>query len=167
VVADGLRVAGTDHDLAPAARRGEVLVVDGPAGAGKSALLLTLAGRMRLPGGRIKIAGLVLPQQAAKVRRRAAVIDCARLDGLRDGLRTELAAVARGKPAVIFVDHADLLGTPDDRAALTELVDQVSGSERALVISVRDRASIEDAVHHPYRYLTLGPVSALVGANRL
>ena len=80
VFADGLRVPGTDGDLGMALRAGEVVVVDGLADSGKTALVLTLAGRMRLAAGRAKITGLVLPEQAAMVRGRTAVIDCARLE---------------------------------------------------------------------------------------
>jgi RND superfamily putative drug exporter len=167
VVADGLRVAGTDRDLALAVRPGEVLVVEGQPASGKTSLLLTLAGRMRLRTGRVKIDGLVLPQQSSRVRRRSAVIDCAQIDGQGSGLRAELAAIRRAGPAVIFVDHADLLSRPDDQAALRDLVNRAAGSEFALLISVRDRASLEHAIaQQPYRYLTLGPVPDLVTAHR-
>ena len=177
VLADGLRVAGTDHELALAVGPGEVLLVEGQVSSGKSALLLTLAGRMKLRGGRIKISGLVLPQQSSAVRRRTAMIDCTGLSstglsstgltsgGDRDGLRAELARVERAQPSVIFVDHADVLSDPDDRHALTELIDATAGSDRALVIAVRDRALVEDVVRAPYRYLTLGPVPDLIDAS--
>ncbi len=178
VLADGLQIAGTDHELALAVGRGEVLLVEGEASSGTSALLLTLAGRMKLRAGRVKIAGLVLPQQSSAVRRRTAMIDCVvfAADGWSgsgvtgaertDGLRAELARVSRAKPSVIFVDHADALTDPDDRRALSELINTTVTSERALIIAVRDRALIEDAVNQPYRYLTLGPVPDLVDAHR-
>jgi hypothetical protein len=34
------------------------------------------------------------------------------------------------------------------------------------VLAVRDRSLIENAIHHPYRYLTLGPVPDLADARR-
>ena len=43
----------------------DVVVVEGPAGSGKTALMLSLAGRMRIRGGKVKVAGLVLLEQAA------------------------------------------------------------------------------------------------------
>ncbi len=168
VLADGLHLPGTDREIALAVRPGGVLVVDGQVNAGKSALLLTLAGRMRLRAGRLKIAGLVLPQQGSAVRRRTAVIDCTTLlNGGTGGLGAELARVERGKPSVIFVDHADVLSAEADRRALTGLVDNTVGTDRALIIAVRDRAQIDDLINQPYRYLTLGPVADLVDADRL
>ena len=71
VYAEDLRLAAPRRSRwSPCARRDRGR--RGPAGAGKPALLLTLAGRMRLAGGRVKVAGLVLPEQAAAVRRRTA-----------------------------------------------------------------------------------------------
>jgi RND superfamily putative drug exporter len=174
VLADGLHVAGTDHEIALAVGPGEVLLVEGQVSSGKSALLLTLAGRMKLPGGRIKVAGLVLPQQSSAVRRRTAVIDCAALPrrgsastGETGGLRAELRRAERTRPAVIFVDHADVLSDLDDRRALTELINTTVRTERALIMAVRDRVLIEDSLNQPYRHLTLGPVPDLVDARRL
>ena len=62
-------------------------MVEGPPRAGKSALLLTLAGRMRLVSGAVKVAGRVLPEQAT-VRRRTAVVDGADGDAPRAQLRS-------------------------------------------------------------------------------
>ena len=104
VYAEGLRVPGNEGDLGMALRPGEVVVVDGQVNSGKTAFLLTLAGRMRLAGGRAKIAGLVLPEQAAAVRGRVALIDCRDLSPARDGqgglrqdLRTRAAAAGPGR----------------------------------------------------------------------
>ncbi|WP_055585243.1 ATP-binding cassette domain-containing protein [Streptacidiphilus griseoplanus] len=52
---------------------GALVAVEGPAGSGRTALLLTLAGRMRPSAGDATVAGLHLPRQAAKVRRIAAL----------------------------------------------------------------------------------------------
>lgn len=174
--AEGVRVNGDDTPLGMALRAGDVVVVDGQVDSGKTALLLTLSGRMRLTDGRAKIAGLVLPEQAAAVRRRTALVDCRRLTaadpgsagGDRGGLRAELRQVERDQPAVIMVDHADVLVGADDRAALVDLVQQTAGSEqRAVIIAARDRALIDDLLPVPYRHLTLGPVPDLVDSARL
>ena len=69
-------------------RSGEVLVVEGPPESGKSALLLTLAGRMQLVSGAVKVTGRVLPEQASAVRRRTAVVD-----GADGGLRAQLRSI--------------------------------------------------------------------------
>ncbi len=173
--AEGVRVNGDDTPLGMALRPGDVVVVDGQVDSGKTALLLTLSGRMRLTTGRAKIAGLVLPEQAAAVRRRTALVDCRRLTATDPGtarggrgLRAELRQVEREQPAVIVVDHADVLADADDRAALTALVQETAGSDqRAMIIAVRDRALIDDLLPVPYRHLTLGPVPDLVDSARL
>jgi RND superfamily putative drug exporter len=166
VLADGVRVAGTDRDLAVAVRPGEVLVIDGEVGAGKSALLLTLAGRMKLrtrrgDRARVKIAGLVLPQLSAAVRRRTAVIDCVRTEAPA----TELDAIDKASPAVVFVDHADVLERGADTGALTRLIERTVADGRAVVLTARDRALVEDRIDGEYRYLTLGAVPDLADAR--
>ena len=170
VYAEGLRVPGNDGDLGMALRPGDVVVVDGQVNAGKTAFLLTLAGRMRMAAGRAKIAGLVLPEQSAAVRSRVALIDCRDLSPAHDGqggLRQDLRAAARRTPAVIMIDHADLLTDPDDRAALASLIEETTGSpEQALLIAARDRALLDDVIRTPYRHLTLGPIPDLADSRR-
>ena len=130
--------AGDDHALyvedlplpsstvSLAAKPGEVVVVDGP---DVTELLLSLSGRMRITGGRVKVAGFVLPEQAAAVRRRTGYLDLAQISNLR----RELQAIRRARAKVIFVDHADL--APPE---LLSLLDDQPGP--AVVIGVGDRA---------------------------
>lgn len=152
---------------------GEVVVVDGSAHRGKTALLLTLGGRMRLrdPGSstgsgetRIKVAGLVLPEQAAAVRRVTGYLDC------RDtpGLRRELGVLLRARPAVVLLDHADLVTDHDDRAALASLLDDlmVGSSSAAVVLAVRDRQQVADLLPPRYSVLTLGEPAELAPTTR-
>jgi len=173
VLADGLRVGG--WDVSTALPPGEVLVVEGPAGPGRSALLLTLSGRMRLPeaepgehGGhvsRVKVAGFVLPEQAGRVRRRTAYVDLA---GTTD-LPRELASVARAKPDVLFLDHVEALtdpgADPDARAALARTLDEVvAGRTTAAVLAVTDRSGLDTLLRGPSRVLDLRPRPALAQA---
>jgi RND superfamily putative drug exporter len=158
VYADGLSV-GPATEVALAALPREVVVVDGGPHTGKTALLLTLGGRMRLLTGRVKVAGLVLPEQAAAVRRTVGYVDC----GPTPGLRRELAAVMRRRPKLVLVDHADLVTGHDDRAALASLLDDltVGSSEVAVVLGVRDRERIADLLPARYSALTLGSSALL------
>jgi putative drug exporter of the RND superfamily len=163
IVAEGLQVTtGARIDMAAMPR--DVVVVEGPAGSGKTALMLTLAGRMRIGLGKVKVAGLVLPEQAAAVRRRTGYLDCARTPGIRRELREIVAA----KPAVIFVDHADRLTSHDERAALASLLDDVvvGSRELAVVIAVRDRSAIADLIPAHVTTLTLDGVTDLAGTPR-
>jgi RND superfamily putative drug exporter len=124
VYAEDLPIGGRPVSLA--VRPGEVAVVDGP---DVTALLLTLSGRMAVAGGRVKVAGLVLPEQAAAIRRRTAYLDCATTPDLERELRTLL----RARPEIVFVDHADL-------AALGRF----DGLGSTVVLGVRARASVTD-----------------------
>jgi ABC-type cobalamin/Fe3+-siderophores transport system ATPase subunit len=91
VHARGLRLTGSrgpvygpvDLDL-PA---GTLTVVQGPQGAGRSSLLLTLAGRM-VPdaGAELAVLGEPLPRRRAAVQRRAAVAGFAGVDELDDAV---------------------------------------------------------------------------------
>ena len=85
VEADGLLATGPRGVVfGPLALRvapGELLVVAGPGSSGRTSLLLALAGRLRLAGGRAVMAGHALPGAAAAVRRNVAV---ARADGIVD-----------------------------------------------------------------------------------
>jgi len=166
VIAEGLQVGPWD-DVAPAVLPGEVLVVEGPAGSGASQLLLTLAGRMRLrdPGDgrtvRAKTAGFVLPEQAGRVRRRTAYVDC----GATPDLARELAGLAPAKPDVLFLDRVDLVTDPDARAALARTFDAVAADDTsAAVVAVTDRAALETLVRGPHRVLDLRPRQALAQA---
>ncbi|HKH55540.1 MAG TPA: MMPL family transporter [Propionibacteriaceae bacterium] len=163
IVAEGLQVTtGAPIDMAAMPR--DVVVVEGPADSGKTALMLTLAGRMRIGPGKVKVAGLVLPEQAAAVRRRTGYLDCVRTSAIRPELREILAA----KPAVIFVDHADRLTAHDERAALASLLDDVvvGSRELAVVLAVRDRSAIADLTPAHVTTLTLDGVTDLARTPR-
>ncbi len=159
-------VRGDDHliytdDLDPgvgapislAVRACEVVVVSGPAAAVTGALL-GLSGRQAIRGGRGKIAGLVLPEQAGKVRRRTGYLDCASTSDLR----RELRQLARARPAVLLLDHADVLARHDDRAALASLLDDlaVGSAELAVVLGVRDQRALADLLPASATTVALG-----------
>jgi putative drug exporter of the RND superfamily len=165
VVAEGLRVGAWD-DVAPSVLPGEVLVVEGSTPSEGTALLLTLSGRMRLraaaPGRtvRAKTAGFVLPEQAGRVRRRTAYVDCSSVD-----LPRVLAALTRARPAVLFLDRVDGVTDPDARAALARTLDAVAAEgTSAVVLTVADRAALETLLRGPSRVLDLRARPALAQA---
>jgi len=119
-------------------------------------LLLTLAGRMQLVSGAVKVTGRVLPEQASAVRQRTGVVDGA--DG--GSLRAQLRSIERRHPAVVFVDHADAVTNMDDRVALASLLDDlvVGQLASAVVLAVRDRNAVADLIPNGYFCLTLSSV---------
>lgn len=68
--------------------RGQVAAVRGRNGSGKSALLLTIAGRMKSTGGALTVDGYQLPHQRRRVERRVGLSLFAGLNDLQDSLNT-------------------------------------------------------------------------------
>jgi RND superfamily putative drug exporter len=68
---------------------GVVLVVHGPPGNGKTALLLTLSGRMTASSGKLKVAGHGLPAQARAVRGLAGLAETPGINDLEESLTVE------------------------------------------------------------------------------
>jgi ABC-type molybdenum transport system ATPase subunit/photorepair protein PhrA len=67
---------------------GALLVVQGPQGAGRSSLLLTLAGRMAPDrSSRLRVLGHELPRDRTRVQRRAAIAGFAGIDDLDESVR--------------------------------------------------------------------------------
>jgi RND superfamily putative drug exporter len=150
IFADGLRI-GARPSVRMQLAAGEVMIIDGPEPAVNDAVLLTLAGRMRLTSGRAKIAGLVLPEQAGAVRRQTAVVDARAVPDLRRELRD--AAQAK----IIFITQVDALTSHDDRAAIASLLEEVvtGPAPRAVVLSVGTRDSVNDLLPGSARYVTV------------
>jgi ABC-type multidrug transport system ATPase subunit len=77
IVADGLLATGPRGPIfGPVTVRvaaGELLAVTGPGGSGRTALLLALAGRLRVAGGRLIVGGRVLEAEAGAIRGLVAV----------------------------------------------------------------------------------------------
>ena len=73
-------------------RLGELVVVQGPQGAGRSSLLLTLAGRL-VPdrGGELVVLGEPLPARRRAVQRRAAIAGFAGIDELDENVTVGVA----------------------------------------------------------------------------
>ena len=128
---------------------GEVLVVEGRPTPRRTALLLTLAGRMRLRrSGRAKVAGLVLPEQAGRSASRTGYLDCA--DGT--DLRRELRATSPGRsrtslPRPRRRAHRPRRSAPRWPACIDDLVAQAHEQPRGP--RRRAPAAIADLVRGP------------------
>jgi RND superfamily putative drug exporter len=138
VYAEGLAVRAGHRDLFTdldiRVLPGEVAVVEGEPAA-RSALLLALSGRLRADAGQARVAGMLLPERASAVRRRAGLVDLA-ADHAAATVAGLLAVDASRLP-LILVDGADAHAS-SDRSALVDLVTDAHDSGRALVLAVGD-----------------------------
>ncbi|MGV8084525.1 MAG: MMPL family transporter [Coriobacteriia bacterium] len=101
------------RDVAFELPRKGLLAVRGERGSGKTALLLTIAGRMAPSDGRLKVLGRVLPDEAAAVRPSVGIVLCESADPACD----QLDAALRLRPSVVVLDDVDLLAE-NERARL-------------------------------------------------
>jgi RND superfamily putative drug exporter len=130
---------------------GEILIVSGAPGTGTSPLLWVLSARMPASAGEIKTAQAVLGEEAGAARRRTLLVD------LRQAVdRTSaIGAATDSKAQVIFIDHADELGTGPDQAALQKLIDSVPGSPRGLVIATHNPDALTPLLPVSYQHLSI------------
>jgi len=122
--------ADVDLDLQP----GQTLLVTG-GGPARRALLLALTGRLRLSSGDLKVLGLVLPEQAGELRRRATFIDGATHDADR--------ALADPHELVV-VDDADRLPATGRRALA-----RLSRTGTTLVVGAADATGVRELLPPP------------------
>lgn len=122
-----------------------LLVVHGPHRSGRTALLLTLAGRAHADAGVLKVDGLVAPERSATIRGRVAVASLARAVDPVGELREAFASRA----VVVVVDDLDAVGDPvlrrEVRACVEEALRQarVDGRRLTLVVSCLDPADLD------------------------
>lgn len=105
--------------------RGSITLVSGRAGSGKTALLLTLVGRMRATGGRLEVLGYDLPRRARSVQHRTSAMGFAGLDDLDE--EVTVAATIREREAWLAPWYA-IVRQPDD-ARVAEVCQPVFGDE--------------------------------------
>jgi RND superfamily putative drug exporter len=129
---------------------GEALIVHGAGPCGKSALALTLAGRVTTVQGDLKVLGRVLPQHAHAVRRHAAVIRCrTNVDPAH-----EVAAAVQDGVRIVFLDDVDHVLRPDAREALR----QVLADRRAsYVVTCQDPRRVRDLLPLAAHWCALAP----------
>jgi RND superfamily putative drug exporter len=123
--------------------RGQLLVLHGHGPAGKSALLFTLAGRVRRIDGDLKVLGHVLPQHINTVRREVAVISCHETPDPAADVKAALADDVE----LILIDDVDVVLRKDARDSLRQYFSDratASGEPAAFVITCQDPALIAD-----------------------
>ncbi|GAB3479222.1 ATP-binding cassette domain-containing protein [Nocardiopsis coralliicola] len=141
---------------------GTLTVFEGDAGSGRTALLLTLGGRMRPSSGALRVDGHVLPRHARKVRRIAApallsgVNDLDERLRVREHLAERMLLRFRPAPEGVVAPALSAAGLSDlDR---TRLVRDLSAVERA-------RLGVALALLEEPRLLLADGVGAGLGAG--
>ena len=150
---------------------GGVFVVESADHARSTALLLTLAGRIKPDAGDLKVVGDVLPNRAGAARRR---IGIALLSGAEDpagAVREALHPRAR----LVVIDGLDTVLEPEARAAIGELIDtaasraSAAGSPLTLVVSTAQVPRVVELLptaRQPLSRLTVpAPSPALASAR--
>lgn len=137
---DQLEVDSITPPIAFQAVAGNVICLEGPVGA-RTGTALMLSGRLQATSGRARVAGSLLPDGAARVRRYTSYLDLSLLS-------EPVAALDRVEAppgGVAFVDSVDVLGTPDELAALVELAQRVrSKQEIALFLCAASREHLSN-----------------------
>ena len=130
---------------------GGVLVVAGPHRSGRTAVLLTIAGRAHADAGTLKVDGLVAPVRARDIRRRVAF---ARLTRTPDPVGELREAFAPHTPVVV-VDDLDAVGDPVLRRAVRdELLSALTaaaadGRPLTLVVSAQTPEAVRELLPVP------------------
>ena len=142
VAAEGLSLEHVYSGVDARVPTGGALIIRGEHRTGKSALLLTLAGRVKSTGGRLKVDGLALPERAATVRSRVAVV---RMAGEPDPVGAVRRALAE-RPRILAIDDLDHVSDPTTQRELRALL--APAEDLSLVISCVDAPPV-DAVLPP------------------
>ncbi|MGA5544930.1 MMPL family transporter [Mycobacterium sp. NPDC051198] len=141
--------------------RGQVLVIHGHGPAGKSALLFTLAGRVRRIDGDLKVLGHVLPQHINTVRREVAVISCHESHDPAGEVEAALATDVE----LILLDDVDLVLRGHIRDRLRQYFSERKGQAGipvTFVMTCQDPALIADLVPAEPTAITLALSSETV-----
>ena len=166
VVGEGLTAQVGDRtlfaDLALRVEPGSVLLVEGEH-APRRALLLAIAGRLKLTGGNLKVLGHVLPEEAPVVRNRIPV--------LGPSVPHFGRVLKKQSGGLVCVDNADELGSVQDRSlhrALAASADAATwdGEPVTWVLGVLPGSELEAQLAVPYQVLKLASHLALEGATR-
>lgn len=131
IAARGLRLDGVDDPVFDGidiqVPWGGVFVVESSDPARSTALLLTLAGRIKPDAGDLKVVGDVLPNRAGAARRR---IGLAMLAGSDDPL-TAVRHAFHPHSRVVVIDGLDTVIDADVRAAIAEFIETAAARARA------------------------------------
>ncbi|WP_410789592.1 MMPL family transporter [Kribbella sp. C-35] len=142
------------HDVELHVPRGNTLVLYGYGSVGKTALLLTLAGRVTKHEGDLKVFGRVLPQHSHALRRDVHVIRCREVADPG----AEAAAALDDGVGLVLLDDVDFVLRTDVRDALRDVL----ARDASFVVSCQDPERIRDILPTTTQLCGLAPQPAEV-----
>jgi RND superfamily putative drug exporter len=155
VAAEGLSLDHVYSGVDARVPTGGALIIRGEHRTGKSALLLTLAGRVKPTGGRLKVDGLALPERAATVRSRVAVV---RMAGESDPVGAVRRALVE-RPRILAIDDLDHVSDPITQRELRALL--APAEDLSLVISCVDAPPVDAVLPNAIRSTLVTTAPAL------
>ncbi|HET7689260.1 MAG TPA: MMPL family transporter [Nocardioidaceae bacterium] len=144
VHADRIKLADRDgnalygpvsFEIAP----GEVTLVRGLSNTARTALALTVAGRVHLTDGKLKVAGYVVPQQMIMMRPAVSLI---RLTDEEEPLGAVAGAV-NGRTKVLVVDGLDKVASVEDRDVLLAEIRELAHNKDVAALVTLSRETLE------------------------
>lgn len=161
IAAEGLCLDGPDGpvycDVSLRVAAGSSLVVHGPHRSGRTALLLSIAGRLAPDSGRLKVAGLVVPIRSAAVRGKVGLV---RLAGVADPV-AEVRSALESAPPILVLDDLDTVTDPLLREAIRAELDAARAADDAftVVASSVDAAALDDVLPTDRGTLAVSPAA--------
>lgn len=161
IAAEGLCLDGPDgpvyRDVSLRVAAGSSLVVHGPHRSGRTALLLSIAGRLAPDSGRLKVAGLVVPIRSAAVRGKVGLV---RLAGVADSV-AEVRSALESAPPILVLDDLDTVTDPLLREAIRAELDAARAADDAftVVASSVDAAALDDVLPTDRGTLAVSPAA--------
>ncbi|AZZ49918.1 MMPL family transporter [Rathayibacter rathayi] len=161
IAAEGLCLDGPNgpiyHDVSLRVAPGSSLVVHGPHRSGRTALLLSIAGRLAPDSGRLKVAGLVVPIRSAAVRGRVALV---RLAGAADPV-AEVRSALESAPPILVLDDLDTVTDPQLRDAIRAELDAARTVDGTftVVASCVDAEALDDLLPSDRGVLAVFPAA--------
>lgn len=161
IAAEGLCLDGPDgpvyRDVSLRVAAGSSLVVHGPHRSGRTALLLSIAGRLAPDSGRLKVAGLVVPIRSAAVRGKVGLV---RLAGVADPV-AEVRSALESAPPILVLDDLDTVTDPLLREAIRAELDAARAADDAftVVASSVDAAALDDVLPTDRGTLAVSPAA--------
>lgn len=161
IAAEGLCLDGPEgpvyRDVSLRVAAGSSLVVHGPHRSGRTALLLSIAGRLAPDSGRLKVAGLVVPIRSAAVRGKVGLV---RLAGAADPV-AEVRSALESAPPILVLDDLDTVTDPLLREAIRAELDAARAADDAftVVVSSVDADALDDVLPTDRGTLAVSPAA--------